>query len=125
MIMDIIQAIDTNAAHVKNLKQEKNPLDPQELLKQMEEIPAEMEEILIRQGVEPFNYQQPEFDPKRQKIVKTVITHDRLKDKTIAQQVHNGYERERKVLCRERVNVYLYEPDPEELKTNKKEEEEQ
>lgn len=125
IIMDIIQTIDTNAAHVKNLKQEKSRLDPQELLKQMEEIPAEMEEILMRQGVEPFNCEQPEFDRKRQKIVKTLNTHDQKKDKTIAQRLHNGYEWEGKVLCRERVDVYLYKPDPNQLKTNKKEKEEE
>ena len=123
MIMDIIHAIDNNTTLVNNLKKESGS-DPQELVKQMEEIPAELEDILFRQGVEPFNCEQPEFDPKRQKIVKTEIADDQLKDKTISKRVHNGYEWEGKVLCRERVNVYLYKPGSEDTKTNKKEEKE-
>ncbi len=123
MIMDIIYAIDNNTTLVNNLKKESES-DPQELIKQMEEIPSELEDILFRQGVDPFNCEQPQFDPKRQKIVKTEITDDPLNDKIISKRVHNGYQWEGKVLCRERVNVYLYKPGSKDPKTDKKEEKE-
>ncbi|MCP5103454.1 MAG: nucleotide exchange factor GrpE [bacterium] len=123
VIMDIIHSIDNNNTLVNNLKEE-SQLDPQELLNQMAEISSELEEILFRQGVDPFDYKQPQFDPSRQKIVKTEITDDPSKDKSIAKKVHNGYEWEGNVLCRERVNVYLYKPGSEDTKTNKNEEKE-
>lgn len=123
MIMDIIHSIDNNNTLVKNLREE-SQLEPQELLNQMEEISSELEEILFRQGVDLFDCKQPQFDPKRQKIVKTEPTDDPSKDKSIAKKVHNGYEWEGSVLCRERVNVYFYKPGSEDTKTNKNEEKE-
>jgi molecular chaperone GrpE len=123
MIMDIIQSIDNNNTLVNNLNEE-SQLDPQELIKQMAEISAELEEILFRQGVDKLEIVPSQFDPKRQKIVSTELTDDPAKDKSIAQKVHNGYEWEGHVLCRERVNVYLYKPGSEDIKTNKKEEKE-
>ncbi|MCP4146156.1 MAG: nucleotide exchange factor GrpE [bacterium] len=116
MLMDIILTVDNNATLVNNLKKEAE-LDPQDLLTQMAEISFEMEEILFRQGVETFQCKQTQFDPKRQKIVKTEITHQQQKDKTIAREVHKGYQWEGKMLCRERVNVYVYKPETKKQET--------
>jgi molecular chaperone GrpE len=124
IIMDIILAIDGITKLVNKHKEEESGLDPQKLLKQMEESPSELEEILFRQGVDPFNVDHTGFDPKQQKIVETEITDDQLKDKTISKRVHKGYEWEGKVLCRERVNVYLFKADSKDQKTNIEEEKE-
>jgi molecular chaperone GrpE (heat shock protein) len=51
MIMDIIHSIGGNTTLVNNLKEDVPQLDPQELVKQMEGILYELEEVLFRQGV--------------------------------------------------------------------------
>jgi molecular chaperone GrpE len=125
--MDIIFTIDDITKLVNNYKS-KDPeeLDPLKLYKQMESIGADLEDILSRQGVEPYSYSQPQFEPKRQKVVETGVTHDQSKDKTVLGQVQKGYEWEGKVLRQERVNVYVYQPELEnpEINGNKNEEEE-
>jgi molecular chaperone GrpE (heat shock protein) len=125
--MDIIFTIDDIAKLVNNYKsKEQAELNPLKLLKQMEMTGADLEDILIRQGVESYSYSQPKFEPRRQKVVKTEVTHDRSKDKTVSRQVQKGYEWEGNVLRQERVNVYVYQPVLENpgIDENKKEEEE-
>jgi molecular chaperone GrpE len=112
IIMDIIHAIDDITKLVTN-HQEKDPaeLDPQKLIKQMAGISSDLEYILFRQGVDPFEFHQPGFDPKCQKVIKTENTHEVSKDKTISKRVHKGYQWEGKVLRPEMVNVYVCKPE--------------
>ncbi len=125
VIMDIIHTVDDITKLVNNHKtKDPSELDPLKLIKQMEGISSDLEAILFRQGIEPFNCPQPEFDPKKQKIVETLTVDDVSKDKTVSQRVHDGYEWEGKVLRQESVNVYVYKPGLEDPGTNKNEEEE-
>ncbi len=111
MIMDIIQTIDDIARLVTSHK-EKAPgeLDPLKLVKQMEGLVLDLTDILFRQGVEPFQCPQPEFNPKRQKIIKTEPCQAQTSDKTVAQRIQPGYEWENRVLRQEKVNVYVFKP---------------
>jgi molecular chaperone GrpE len=125
LIMDIIHTIDDIAKLVNNHRI-KNPseLDPLKIIKQMEDISSDLEEILCRQGMEPFNCDQSEFNPKQQKIIKTEYSKDPSKDKTISSRVLNGYQWEGKVLRPEMVNVYIYKPESNEQNLTKNEEKE-
>ncbi len=125
LIMDIIHTIDDIAKLVNNHRL-KNPseLDPMKIIKQMEDISSDLADILFRQGVEPFNCDQSEFNPKQQKIIKTESSQDPSQDKTISSRVLNGYQWEGKVLRPEMVNVYIYKPESNEQTLTKNEEKE-
>ncbi len=124
MIMDIIDVIDNNTRLVNRHEENEDTLDPRKLLEQMKAIPGELEEVLYRQGVEPFEVEQPGFDSRRQKIVKTDTTDDEAKNRTVSRCVHKGYRWERKILRREMVDVYLYKPAPGDAESIQNEEKE-
>ncbi len=107
MIMDVIQTIDDFQKLTVHYQQKKD-IDPRKLLKLMATIPDDLEHLLYRQGIEVFHCTDPIFNPNRQRVVKTVVTHDIAKDKTIAKILHQGYEWENQILRQEMVEVYLY-----------------
>jgi molecular chaperone GrpE len=123
VVVDIIHTIDDINKLVHNHRsKDPSQLDPLKLVKQMAGISSDLEDILFRQGVESFDCPRDEFDPKRQRIIKTEGISDLSKDKTISKRVHNGYEWEGKVLRQEMVNVFVYKPGLENPGRNKNEE---
>jgi molecular chaperone GrpE len=71
------------------------------------EIQQAIEDILYRQGVEPFREQGIDFDPKRQRSISTVVCDDPNQARTIARRVRPGFESEGKVIRPELVSVYV------------------
>ncbi len=67
-----------------------------------------MEDIFYRQGVNSYICDTHMFDATRQKILKTIETSDKSKDKTIAESLRSGYEWEGKIIRPEMVAVYIY-----------------
>lgn len=109
VITDIIYNIDNNNKTVQALKEkDAAEIDPQKLMGIIEGQSEDLEDILYRQGVEDFTYVTPEFDPKKQKIIKTVETEDKEKDRTISRSVKKGYMFENRVIRHELVEVYVY-----------------
>lgn len=123
VVMDIINVIDDITKLVDNHKAKPcSELDPLKLIKQMDDISSDLEDILARQGVESFDSKQPEFDPRSQRIIKTDVTADQSKNRTISKKIHKGYEWDGKVLRQELVNVFVYKPGLENPEENKNEE---
>lgn len=112
LILDIIQLMDDlgKLSHFHRA-QESQQLNPDKLLQQLEGIPSDMEDILYRQGVEPFMCEQDTFDPTRQRSLKTEITTNQDQDKTIAQRLRPGFVWDGKLLRPEMVSVYVYKPE--------------
>jgi molecular chaperone GrpE len=67
-----------------------------------------IEDILYRQGVEPFAAEAGVFDPRRQRAVATVPTEDPARNKTIANRLRKGFQAGDKVIRPEVVSVYAY-----------------
>lgn len=65
-----------------------------------------IEDILYRQGVEPFLHEGEGFDPRRQRAVATVPTDDPALSKTIAARHRKGFVAGEKVIRPEIVSVY-------------------
>ena len=65
-----------------------------------------VEDILYRQGVEPFEHPGDAFDPKRQRAVSTVPADDPMLGKTIAARIRKGFASGEKVIRPELVSVY-------------------
>ena len=111
ILMDVIHVIDDIHKLTDHYRsQDPKTLEPTKLLGLLESIPFDLENLLYRQGVEPFRYQGTAFDPGHQRAIQTVETNNTAQDKAIARSLRAGYEWEGKVLRREMVEVYLYKP---------------
>jgi molecular chaperone GrpE len=65
-----------------------------------------IEDILYRQGVEPFAIPDTVFDPRRQRAVATVSTEDPDLNKQVAARHRKGFVAGEKVIRPEVVSVY-------------------
>ncbi len=111
LIMDIIKVIDDArklATHFRG--KEFSPEDPPRLLKALDDVAQDLEDVFQVQGVTPFSATDPRFDPARQRVVRKVDTADAALDKTVAESLAPGYEWDGKVLRRELVAVFTYNP---------------
>ena len=72
----------------------------------LESIRTAIEDILYRQGVEPFRNEGDDFDPRRQRAVTTVPTDDPLRNKTIAARLRPGFQAGDKLIRAEIVSVH-------------------
>jgi molecular chaperone GrpE len=73
----------------------------------LESIRAAIEDTLYRQGVEPFQNEGEEFDPRRQRSVTTVPTEDPERNKTIAGRLRPGFQAGDKLVRPELVSVHV------------------
>jgi molecular chaperone GrpE len=73
-------------------------------------IQTGIEDILYRQGVEPFALEQDEFDPRRQRAVSTVPTEDAALNKTVATRLRKGFQSGERLIRPELVSVYTVRP---------------
>jgi molecular chaperone GrpE len=67
-----------------------------------------IEDILYRQGVEPFSLEGDAFDPRRQRALSTVPTEFVEKNKQVASRLRKGFQAGDKVIRPEMVTVYSY-----------------
>jgi molecular chaperone GrpE len=65
-----------------------------------------IEDILYRQGVEPFTLGDDAFDPRRQRAFSTVHTEDPDLNKRVANRLRKGFRAGEKVIRPEIVSVY-------------------
>lgn len=73
---------------------------------------AELLEALNRYAVEPFSPDTETFDPKTQKVIKTVPTDEEARHRGIATRLHPGYRSQDRIIRPEQVNIYVYTPTP-------------
>lgn len=67
-----------------------------------------IEDILYRQGVEPFTLDDDAFDPRRQRALSTVPTDNPGRNKRVAARLRKGFQAGDKVIRPEMVTVYSY-----------------
>jgi molecular chaperone GrpE len=72
----------------------------------LRDVQQGLEDILYRQGVEPFRTEGETFDPRRQRAVSTVATDDPEQAKRIAARLRPGFFLEEKVIRPELVSVF-------------------
>jgi molecular chaperone GrpE len=72
----------------------------------LESIRTAIEDILYRQGVEPFQQPGEEFDPRRQRAVSTVPIEDQERNRTVATRLRPGFQAGEKLIRPELVAVY-------------------
>lgn len=125
VIMDVIRVIeDMKKLIVHHESKETSELNPEKLLKLLQSFPGDLEDLLFKLRVEPFQDDGAPFNPSRQKAARTIETDDKARDKTICRSVRNGYEWDGKVLLPELVEVYTYKAQDAEVAKEKNEENE-
>jgi molecular chaperone GrpE len=67
-----------------------------------------IEDILYRQGVEPFEVERETFDARRQRVGGTVVTDDPARHKAVAARVRKGFQAGDRVIRPEIVSVFAY-----------------
>jgi molecular chaperone GrpE len=72
----------------------------------LESIRTALVDILYRQGVEPFQNEGDDFDPRRQRAVTTIPTEDPARNKTIAARLRPGFQAGDKIIRAEIVSVH-------------------
>ena len=101
IFVDLIQLHDD----VGKMAQALEP-DAQGFRGALESIQTALEDVLYRQGVEPFRAEGDAFDPRRQRAVTTVPTSDPGLAKTIAARIRPGFQAGDKVIRPELVSVH-------------------
>lgn len=109
IIMDIIQFTDS-IRKLSNFYNTQTPSenDPEKLLNLLKNIPSDLEDICSRQGIVSFKSDGTDFDPTRQRVLKKIETHDKEKNKKVAETIHPGYEWDGIMIRPEMVAVYDY-----------------
>jgi molecular chaperone GrpE len=75
-------------------------------------IQTAIEDILYRQGVEPFIVEGTEFDPRKQRAVSTEPTDDPALNKRVAARLRKGFVSGEKLIRPEIVTVFTFRPTP-------------
>jgi molecular chaperone GrpE len=89
---------------------DESPEEVRRLVVLMEGFQQGIEDILYRQGVEPFRVEGDAFDPRRQRAVSTVPTDDPGRAKSVASRLRKGFQSAEKVIRPEIVSVFAYKP---------------
>ena len=76
----------------------------------LESIQTGIEDILYRQGVEPFTLEGTDFDPRKQRAVSTQATDDKALNKRVATRLRKGFCSGDKLIRPEIVTVFTYRP---------------
>ena len=109
MALDIIMLSD----NVKRVIAQNENVEPNEesfkkLIRQLQGIYEELEDILYRENIEPYSVAGDDVDVKKQKIIGAIDTDDESLNNKIAERGIEGYEKEDRVLRRENVKIYKY-----------------
>lgn len=111
MAMDVILLSDNTKQIIDAYKDyEPSEENYKKLLVQFHGIADELEDILFRQGIEPYTVEDDEFDPKKQRVIGKVTTDQEELNNKVASKGAIGYEKDSgQVLRRENVKIYKYQ----------------
>ncbi len=104
MINDVIQFTNRAEKDFEFLKD----ATAEKLFERMYDFLDDLRDVLYRQGVEAYKLDGDDFDPKKQKIIKTIETDKKELDKKVAEHKTFGYEWEGKIIKHEGVNLFVY-----------------
>lgn len=106
LLLDLIALYDDIAKLLESTAEES--LTANQSRRNLESIQQSIEEMLRRNGVEPFTVEGDAVSIERQRVLKVLPTSEPLLDKKIAQRLRTGFSFEGRVLRPEWVEVYRY-----------------
>jgi molecular chaperone GrpE len=107
VFIDMIQLHDDIGKMIEATDRADLSADARRLLGISAEYQQAIEDILYRQGVEPFEVEGSTFDARRQRAAAPIPTSDPALAKTIAKRIRKGFAAEGKVIRPEIVSVYV------------------
>jgi molecular chaperone GrpE len=78
------------------------------LLDRFAELQSDIEMVLSRNGFDSFKTAEDQFDPKRQRVLRSISTADAALDRRVAERVRKGFSYEGRVIRPEIVTVYAF-----------------
>ncbi|HZW68194.1 MAG TPA: nucleotide exchange factor GrpE [Pseudogracilibacillus sp.] len=121
IVNDLIMVSDNIHKLVGNYRSTEEALDGEEILAHLESVTLDIDNVLFRQGIEPYQCLGEKIEPLKQTISKTVKTSDESEVKKIAERLRKGYEWDDKIIRKEHVSVYVYDENMEVTENNKDE----
>ncbi len=110
IVMDVIKIVDDMRKLTAHYHQQSHSSETSvKLLKYIENITADLEDMFSWEGVTPFTCDGDTVDTARQRVLGKIETNDPEKDKTIAERLRPGYEWDGKIIRPEMVSVYAYQ----------------
>ena len=106
VILDLISMHDDLSRMIESIPREEGMIPISQVLKNLESFQVTAEEILQRNGVEPYSVDGENFVSGRQRALQPVETDEPSLDKTIARRVRKGFEYDEKILRPELVMIY-------------------
>ena len=76
----------------------------------LQDVVSTIDDILLSYDVLPYRCETDIFDPKRQRVVKTLIAETPEQAKVVAESRSEGYERRGIIISKELVYVYISPP---------------
>ena len=104
IIMDVIMLIDDTNKFIRDVY----PGDTKKVYKALCMIPDDLLEILERNGVEAFHDESDEFNPKTQRVLKTIPAAKLDMDNRVESRIRHGYKWDGKVIKPEMIHCYKY-----------------
>lgn len=83
-------------------------IDQDKLIKYIKGIPEDLEGILDNNGVERYSDDTEKFNPKTQRVIKTIPTGNKDKDNIISERTRKGYRWNGVMLKPEMVKIFKY-----------------
>lgn len=109
LFIDLIAMYDDLGRVVDDLKL-KAEIAPPQVLQNFLSFQETVEEILQRNGVEPFYIEETHFVANKQRVLKLVATSNPALDKQVARRVRKGFAYDTRILRPEVVEIYKYVP---------------
>jgi molecular chaperone GrpE len=109
VFIDLIQLHD-DMGKILDAREAGEPGEAERLLDLLHGFQQGIEDILYRQGVEPFTVAEPAFDPRRQRAVQTVSTDDPQLNKRVAARLRKGFQAGDRIIRPELVSVFSHKP---------------
>jgi molecular chaperone GrpE len=106
VMLDLISMHDDLTRLIEGIPRGEGTISVAQVLKNLESFQSTIEEVLQRNGVEPYSVEGEAFVSGRQRALQAVETTESSLDKQVARRVSKGFEYDEKILRPELVMTY-------------------
>jgi molecular chaperone GrpE len=110
VFVDLIQLHDDIGKMAATYRDGETSADSSRFAEFLAGVQQGIEDILYRQGIEPFSHDSDQFDARRQRAVSTVQTEDASLARKVADRHRKGFIAGEKVIRPEVVSVFVFKP---------------
>lgn len=115
LIKDLLSLLDGIKQFERFMPEEATQENYEKLRKRFGDFREDLEDILEDLDVCRYDTDPVVPDPKRQKIVKTIVTEDADKNNTVEKKISDGYLYRNRILKYEKISIYKYNEKTEEV----------